>query len=165
MESFQGQHKISAEERFWPKVAVGTPEECWEYKAYKNNKGYGTFAVNGRSVLAHRFAYESYHKCKIPLGKQILHHCDNPTCCNPSHLYCGTNMDNMHDKAIRGRIDPRKYCGLAKLHDEDVKLIKKLYWKDGISQDGIAKILKIGQSTVSRHIRGESKNTKGTQNA
>ena len=110
MASFQGQGqgkaKISNKQReeiFWSKVLIKNLDECWIYKGYKTQAGYGQF-YNGISIeYAHRFAYESYHKCKIPIGKFILHRCDNPACCNPRHLYIGTQYDNVGDMILRKR--------------------------------------------------------------
>lgn len=63
---------------------------------------YGIMKILGKKVAAHRISYELF-KGKIKKGKFILHHCDNPPCVNPSHLYQGTPQDNMTDKVKRGR--------------------------------------------------------------
>ncbi len=75
---------------------------CWEWTAYRNRDGYGSFCVRRRSELAHRVAYTLF--CgTIPNGTCVLHCCDNPSCCNPVHLFLGTQADNMHDMARKGR--------------------------------------------------------------
>lgn len=91
-----------AEERFWEKVDVPAPDACWEWKAKALPKGYGIFWDGERQVTAHRYSYE-LHQGPIPEGLWVLHHCDNPPCVNPAHLYAGDNSDNMFDLHERGR--------------------------------------------------------------
>lgn len=93
---------VSLEKRFWSKVAKLGDNECWEWQAGKSY-GYGAFFIDGNNTAAHRVAWKLHNQCDIPEGKRILHKCDNPGCCNPKHLYCGTQSDNMQDVAIRER--------------------------------------------------------------
>lgn len=87
--------------RFWAKVAVGGLDECWPWQAGKFTKGYGVFHIGGVPVLAHRVAFQLVRGC---LGrKHCLHSCDTPACCNPCHLFGGTNADNVDDKIAKGR--------------------------------------------------------------
>jgi hypothetical protein len=79
------------------------PDECWPWLAYRAGRGYGKFGISyGVMVLAHRLAYE-FRVGKIPAGLFVCHHCDNPPCCNPRHLYAGTHQDNVRDMVSRGR--------------------------------------------------------------
>jgi hypothetical protein len=96
-----------ATERFWQKVPRLGADDCWEWQASRNPKGYGQFNVGnsaetGRCVLAHRVAYE-LEVGAAPQDLLVLHVCDNPPCCNPAHLFTGTNEDNMRDKWLKGR--------------------------------------------------------------
>jgi hypothetical protein len=75
---------------------------CWTWIGSRNRDGYGQFKLNGKLMRPHRVAYELAFG-PIPPGAQILHSCDNPSCCNPNHLRTGTHQDNMDDKAERGR--------------------------------------------------------------
>lgn len=83
-------------DRFWPKVVVGEPEECWEWTAAMI-RGYGTFrgpgGRNGRMLRAHRVAYELL-VAPIPEDLQLDHLCRNPACVNPAHLEPVTNHEN-----------------------------------------------------------------------
>jgi hypothetical protein len=92
----------SPEIRFWEKVKKSDTNDCWEWQSTTNNKGYGTISIKGRSRLAHRFSYE-IHNGSIPNGLNVLHRCDNPLCCNPAHLFLGTQRDNIADMVAKGR--------------------------------------------------------------
>lgn len=80
---------------------------CFIWLGATNNRGYGILTTNGENILAHRLAYEFEHG-KFDQEKQVLHHCDNPPCVNPDHLFLGTASDNMQDCARKGRIGGQK---------------------------------------------------------
>ena len=83
--------------RFWSKVDIGAPDECWPWLASKDPQGYGNFHLGGRIVKAHRMAYELLIGC-IPRGLTIDHLCRVHNCVNPHHLESVTNKVN----ALRG---------------------------------------------------------------
>jgi HNH endonuclease len=90
-------------ERFWSKVDRRGPDQCWPWCAAVNEKGYGRLtAGRGVNLKAHRVAYEQA-KGSIPEGMSVLHHCDNPPCCNPNHLFVGTAKDNTDDMMSKNR--------------------------------------------------------------
>lgn len=97
-------HKTAktTEERFWG--LVDKTGECWVWLGTKLEKGYGTFRINSprRKVLAHRFSFELHFGA--PSKPQICHSCDNPSCVRPSHLWNGTNADNVADMVEKGRV-------------------------------------------------------------
>lgn len=96
----------TTEERFWPKVSKGSPEECWRWNGAENGSGYGRFHLGGRSVAAHRVAYELMVG-PISEGLVIDHLCRNPSCVNPAHLEPVTGRENtlrgMSPYAIKAR--------------------------------------------------------------
>lgn len=92
------------EERFWEKVKIGEPDECWEWQAGKSKAGYGKISGTKESgyFYSHRKAWELTNG-EIPDGMHVLHKCDNPPCCNPRHLWLGTQADNNRDRDNKGR--------------------------------------------------------------
>ena len=96
-------------ERFEMKVnKETTPEGCWLWTACTTPAGYGQIRVNGKSTQAHRIAWELANG-PIPPGLDVLHHCDNPPCVNPKHLFLGTDVENQQDCVEKGRHNPN--CG------------------------------------------------------
>lgn len=92
------------DELFWQKVKITS--ECWEWQGYKNANGYGwikrSYGGVGINYLAHRFSYLQVHG-SIPKGLSVLHKCDNPACVRPSHLFLGTQVDNLEDMHNKNR--------------------------------------------------------------
>lgn len=116
----------TVEERFWSKVAVAGPSECWPWKAsVTGNSGYGTLKDAGREVKAHRFSYELHHG-PIPEGLVVRHDCDVRHCVNPAHLRIGTPLDNVQDMVDRGRACKGEAKPSAKLTEADVRHIRAL---------------------------------------
>ena len=87
-------------ERFWAKVDKSGP--CWIWTAGRFATGYGCFRLQGKSLKAHRVAYE-LEVGPIPLGLNVLHRCDVPLCVNPAHLWVGTARENNADMLEKGR--------------------------------------------------------------
>lgn len=99
-----GARKRPATERFLDYYKPGRPDECWPWRGSIDKDGYGYFASDDRTrqLRAHRTAFELAGGV-VPPGRHVLHLCDNPPCCNPSHLFVGTNLDNIADKVSKGR--------------------------------------------------------------
>ena len=89
--------------RFWSKVEVRGPLQCWPWKAGRSRKGYGLFRLDGRSITASRAAWIITFDERPPDDVLVCHRCDNPPCCNPAHLFLGTIHDNMNDMRAKGR--------------------------------------------------------------
>lgn len=95
--------KVPAHVRLWDKVNILDDKSCWEWTASLDGKGYGQINVNGSMKRAHRLAWEDYTKKTIPQNMCACHCCDNTLCCNPNHIFIGTQADNMKDMARKGR--------------------------------------------------------------
>lgn len=75
---------------------------CWEWDKFKDAAGYGKIQINKTQVTASRASYKEFIG-PIPKGLCVCHKCDNPSCCNPDHLFLGTHQDNADDKVAKRR--------------------------------------------------------------
>ena len=142
-------------DRFWEKVAiVGNTAECWDWQAGHTTNGYGSFRVRGRTLKAHRCAWELVNG-PIPFGMQVLHHCDNPPCVNPAHLFLGTHVDNMADRTEKGRVPRGEDNGSARLTENNVRAIQRLY-ASGLTYETVAYNFDVVKGTVGDIIRGKN---------
>ena len=105
-------------ERLWPRVIV-MPSGCWEWQGYRNACGYGVMRHNRKSALVHRAAWEVEFG-PVPAGLVVCHHCDNPPCANPGHLFLGTVRENALDMTAKGRSagQKRTHCPQGHPYDE-----------------------------------------------
>ena len=96
----------SVEDRFWAKINKNGLGGCWIWTAGKVGTGrYGRIYINSKHYRTHRISWE-LHNGPIPAGIWVLHHCDNPPCVNPAHLFLGTALDNNRDAIRKGRKPP-----------------------------------------------------------
>jgi hypothetical protein len=91
--------------RFWSKVDIRGDNECWLWLGSTDKYGYGQFKPKSGDTpkRSHRLAYMTWHEIKLPSSVLLLHSCDNPPCCNPTHLSPGTVLLNFNDCEQKGR--------------------------------------------------------------
>jgi len=149
----------------WEKVEIRQPHECWPWKGYKNEEGYGRTWINDNGYYAHRVIFNLVYPNVIQLSAPksthdqgfLLHTCDNPSCCNPSHLFVGTHADNMADKVAKGRSpdfsgDRGPRCKLTM--DQAIEIREKR--KNGISAKQLAKDYELSLSSIKTLLASKS---------
>lgn len=81
---------------------------CVEWPHSRHHEGYGTFHKTGApDHLVHRAVWRCLNGGRVPAGYDVLHHCDNPPCYEPTHLFAGLHVDNMADMVSKHRGRPR----------------------------------------------------------
>lgn len=133
--------------RFWDKVEIKGPNDCWIWTSDKVHDGYGTFNIDGRTTRAHRIAFY-FQNGPFPPELHVCHRCDVRDCVNPAHLFLGNDFDNMGDAAAKGRIPKGSRNANSRLKETDIPKIREMLGK-GISQDRIAACFGVNQSTIS----------------
>jgi hypothetical protein len=93
---------------------------CWEWTGARDKDGYGIFSYEGKSYRAAKIALALDGR-PVPTGKYSCHHCDNPACVRPDHLYRGTPTQNASDAKQRNRLNPGRK---AKLNPDQVRAIR-----------------------------------------
>lgn len=143
-------------ERFWARVECGAEDECWEWTEGRWHFGHGRVRFDGRQERAHRVAWRLAHERPIPDGLCVLHRCDNPPCCNPVHLFLGTQGDNMADMARKGRSMHSERNHRGKLTAKQVTEIRKLYAVGDVSQKELAARYGVTQPSIGAILLGKT---------
>lgn len=130
-------------EKFWEKVDKSA--DCWIWLGHIDKYGYGKFW----NYLSHRFAWILTNG-EIPKGLYVCHHCDNPSCVNPAHLFLGTQQDNMDDMVKKGRTSPPlgERNGCSKLTEKDVLEIRRRLKVDKVSMYRLAKEYRVSATNI-----------------
>lgn len=112
---------VISRELITSRVTIDPETGCWLWPVPKSGT-YGTVQINGKPHRVHRLAWELWNNKKIPEGLLGCHHCDNPPCCNPEHIFIGTIADNTADMVAKGRSGrtPGSKHHQAKLNEEQV---------------------------------------------
>lgn len=126
-----------------------TASGCWEWNRNRDALGYG----RAGSDRAYRRAYAD--NVGPTNGLMVCHHCDNPPCCNPDHLFLGTSSDNNKDRASKGRTVTQhgESQHMAKLTDDDVRQIRCLLAL-GMNCPAVARMFQVTRGTVNFIQRG-----------
>jgi hypothetical protein len=130
--------------------SVPNPETgCWVWAGIRKPHTARTYAfvkIGDARWLAHRLSYATFTG-PIPPGMFVCHHCDNPPCVNPAHLFLGTSEENTADRHRKGRDARGERQGPAKLNEEKVREIRALLAK-GEKQRDVARRFGVSQRAV-----------------
>jgi len=152
-------------EVLWSKVDKRGEDKCWDWKGFKNHDGYGRTWINDKGYYAHRVIYSLVYPNTITLNAPLsqddsgflLHTCDNPSCCNPKHLWVGTHADNMADKVAKGRSPdfsggkgPR--CKLTMDQAKEARLLRKT----GMTIPQLMEKFELSRASMKTLLRGDS---------
>ena len=163
----EGRSEEYIKRRLWDKIDVGPDDRCWPWLLSSDGAGYGRIKLKGRYVGTHRLSL-AITTGEERLDKLVLHSCDNPICCNPSHLRWGTPKENSDDMIMRGRARPggNRVFGLtpnARLSWSAVSRIREMRSALGLSYREIARSFGVSGQTIKRVVSYESWKTHPTQ--
>ena len=147
---------------------------CWEWTRCRGSYGYGKMGSvallrSSSPGDTHRIAW-MLKNGPIPKGMCVLHHCDNPPCCNPSHLFLGTKADNNIDRQLKGRsiqgdqhwarLHPGRVlrgvaCPWAKLTNRQVSAIRSQYIRGKIGYKRLGKKFGVSWQLVALVVKGK----------
>lgn len=142
-------------ERFWNKVEIQGPDDCWLWRAGLTGQGYGGFHLGGSTVMAHRVSYELTYG-PVPEGLVIRHReCDNPPCVNPRHLMPGTHRQNKADSTGKMRHLFGERHHKTPLSETDVRAIRTDHLRGARPVD-LAKTYGISNVAIINILKGQS---------
>lgn len=147
---------VPLRERFWGHVVPEPNSGCWLWDGATNKYGYGVVKRGGsRGTMPATHASLMLSGRPVPAGLFACHHCDNPPCVNPDHLFVGTHQDNTRDMMAKGRSCRGERNGSAKLTAEIVGSIRAeaAAGKRGV-QARIAERLGLSNQHISEIVRG-----------
>lgn len=134
--------------RFWSKVSIKSPTECWPWNGALSKSGYGAFQVDRKVERAHRFAWQLHHPDEQP--QTIMHLCNTKICCNPHHLHSGSQSENLQHAGSLGHMT--RAVGTNSRLALDPLQIKRLS-REGYSNRGIAALLGCEHHTIGRILK------------
>ncbi len=141
-------------DRFKAKVAeTANPDECWYWRGYVAPGGYGHCTIARKSHDVHRVAFAVAYG-GVPDGLEVLHTCDNRTCCNPNHLFSGTQKDNVDDMVAKGRNKAPlgEQHGKHLLTAAEVQSIRRIRSDEGKSLAHIAKAFSVSVGCIRKVV-------------
>ncbi len=162
----QGAKRLA--DRFWSKVDKSAgPDACWPWMAGRDKPyGYGIFRLGSKHLGTRRGIHASRMALQLATGEVLpehlnaCHECDNPPCCNPKHLFVGTQLQNVRDMMEKGRRVQREMRGIqmpmAKLDENKVREIRRIRAELGTPVQLIGKMFGVSHALVVQIVHRKS---------
>ena len=144
-------------ERFWQRVAIAGPDDCWLWQGHVIHTGYGQAWDGVKKISAHRYAFEIANG-PIPGDLLIAHRCDVRRCCNPAHLFAATQKENIADMFSKGRQNRAngERHGNAVLTNEDAREYRRQFALMNVTVAEFARMHNVYDETMRRLLKGET---------
>lgn len=127
--------------------------DCLLWTGSKNSDGYGHIRFSGKLLKVHRLVLARKIGRELAPGEMACHHCDTPSCVEPTHLFAGDNAANIRDALAKGRLDASiakaaaSSAAARRLFDDETE---QTIARDTRSQSAIAADYGCAQQTISR---------------
>lgn len=141
------------EDRYWAFV-VKRPDGCWEWTG-PTHKGYGRVKFARVQYMATHISLALAGR-PLAAGEFALHHCDNPPCTRPDHLFAGSKEENAGDRHLKNRDARGRLVNTNVLSEQDVHEIRRLYASGGYSQPQLGALFGVRHSTIGYIVRRET---------
>lgn len=153
-----------SDSQYADRIRLDDESGCWTWTGMVSVNGRALISVHQKSRYAYRIIWEELVG-PIPDGLLCCHHCDNPVCVNPEHIFLGTAKDNAQDAARKGRLkEIPKVKGIdhprsADVPDDVIDQVRREYAGGGVTQAQLAVRYGVGPSTVGRWLRREARDS------
>lgn len=148
--------ELTPEQIFWKYVTPDKTDRCWEWQSESRlRNGYGFFTHKGKRYYAHRFSWQLHNGKPLTNKMFVCHSCDNKKCCNPHHLWVGSNQDNIGDMVQKNRNAHGEKSGHAILQETDIAEIRHLAAK-GIRYKELADHFGVSEGSISDVVGGRT---------
>jgi len=139
-------------DRIENKVELVTESGCWIWMGTTTTRGYGQIESDTKKYYAHRASYQAFVG-EIPEGMNVCHRCDNRFCVNPSHLFLGTQKDNLQDMKRKGRSTIGEKNARSKLTEKQVQQIKNGL-RSGLKEKYLANLYGVCRQSINNIKNG-----------
>lgn len=141
---------------FFYRISICKETGCWIFGGQKSQR-YSHLDFRYRRISGHHMAWMMYYG-DIPRGLHVLHKCDRTKCCNPAHLFLGTQKDNVQDSVRKGRCIRAKGSqnGHAILTESQVSEIKRIWMPRVVTRKMISRKFNISIGCLDKILYNQS---------